>query len=334
MTRQDKSDGTPRVLALCGGIGGAKLALGLYRILGPGELTVAVNTGDDFTHLGFHISPDIDTVLYTLAGLADRTRGWGRADETWNFMAALQEIGGEDWFSLGDRDLALHAQRTARLAAGERLSEITAAVAERFGVRAEIVPMSDDPVRTMVETDKGLMAFQDYFVRHRCAPKVTALYYDGAKTAELHPRLQALLHGGDLDAVIICPSNPYLSLAPMLALPGVKQMLSNCPAPVVCVSPLIQGAAVKGPTAKIMVELGFEPDAPAIAGFYRGILDGLILDKVDEKSAGKIDIASRTEATLMQTLDDRDRLARACLAFAADLSGDIAANADEVHHAG
>lgn len=316
-----KTQKKPKILALCGGIGGAKLALGLYRILGPGELTVAVNTGDDFSHLGFHISPDIDTVLYTLSGLNDRERGWGRAQESWNFMGVLAELGGDDWFALGDKDLAVHVERTRRLLAGETLSAITQGFAQSWGLQADILPMSDDPVRTVVETEAGLMEFQDYFVRHRCEPEVKAIHYDGADKAEVHPRLLALLKDPDLEAVVVCPSNPYLSVAPILALPGVKQALADCTAPVVAISPIIQGAAVKGPTAKIMRELGLEPDALAIADYYQGLLDGFILDQADETLVGEIAVATCAVPTLMQTLDDRDKLARDTLAFAAELKG-------------
>ena len=320
----------PKILALCGGIGGAKLALGLYRILPADTLTVAVNTGDDFSHLGFHISPDIDTVLYTLGGLSDTERGWGRADETWQFMAALKAVGGDDWFALGDKDLAVHVERTRRLKAGETLSAITQDFATGFGIDAQIVPMSDAPVRTMIETDQGLMAFQDYFVRERCEPKLSAIHYDGAGEAEISPQILALLGNPDLDAVILCPSNPYLSLAPMLAMHGFKHALADCSAPVVAVSPIIQGAAVKGPTAKIMRELGLVPNAAAIADYYRGILDGFILDQADEALAGKIDIATCVLPTLMKTLDDRDSLARKTLAFATDLAEGLERESDKV----
>ncbi|HET7849113.1 MAG TPA: 2-phospho-L-lactate transferase CofD family protein, partial [Pseudolabrys sp.] len=227
------------VVALCGGIGGAKLALGLSRVLAPDELTVIVNTGDDFEHLGLHISPDLDTVLYTLAGLADPGRGWGRADESWNFMQALAQLGGETWFNLGDRDLALHAARTAFLRAGGTLSAFAASVVREWGISAEIVPMSDDAVRTIVATDEGDLPFQHYFVRRRCEPVVRAIRFDGARSAKPARGVLELLRQRTVRAFIICPSNPYLSIDPMLSVAGMREALTQSEAPVIVVSPII-----------------------------------------------------------------------------------------------
>ncbi|MFG1343562.1 2-phospho-L-lactate transferase [Xanthobacter autotrophicus DSM 431] len=324
MTAAGKADahaGPRRVLALCGGVGGAKLAFGLQAALGP-ALTVMVNTGDDFTHLGLAISPDIDTVLYTLAGLSDPVRGWGRAGETWQFMSALRQLGGEDWFQLGDLDLAMHVERTGRLAGGARLSEVVAGTAGRLGLAARILPMSDDPVRTMVETPQGLLAFQHYFVRERCAPPVLRLSFEGAETARILPELADLLAGDGLDAVIICPSNPYLSIDPILALPGLREALALCPAPVVAVSPLIGGRAVKGPTAKIMDELGIGAGTAAIAAHYLGLADGLVIDTADAADAAGVaasGLACRVAPTLMTGPAERVALADECLAFAREL---------------
>jgi LPPG:FO 2-phospho-L-lactate transferase len=245
-----------RIIALSGGVGGAKLALGLSRVLPPGDLTVVANTGDDFEHLGLSISPDIDTLLYTLAGLDNPATGWGRRDESWNFMAALEALGGETWFRLGDRDLATHIERTRRLRAGESLSQITDDFRRRFGIAARILPMSDDPVRTRVKTKDGWLDFQPYFVRHRCEPVITAIEFAGAADARPQPELLAALADPALSAVIICPSNPFISIEPILALRGVRAALRDCAAPVVAVSPIIGGHAVKGPTAKMMQELG------------------------------------------------------------------------------
>lgn len=325
-----------RVLALCGGVGGAKLAFGLQQALGP-ALTVMVNTGDDFTHLGLAISPDIDTVLYTLSGLADPVRGWGRAGETWQFMSALRALGGEDWFQLGDLDLAMHVERTRRLASGERLSEVVADTARRLGLAARILPMSDDPVRTMVETPQGRLAFQHYFVRERCVPPVLGLSFAGAETARLLPELADLLAGDALDAVILCPSNPYLSIDPILALPGLREALARCAAPVVAVSPLIGGLAVKGPTAKIMGELGIAAGNAAIAAHYTGLVDGLVIDTGDAADAAAVaacGLACRVAPTLMTGPAERVALADACLAFARTLKSERRAKRPEETQSG
>ncbi|HEX2264827.1 MAG TPA: 2-phospho-L-lactate transferase, partial [Solirubrobacterales bacterium] len=296
------------MVALCGGIGGAKLALGLYRVLGPDELTLIVNTGDDFEHLGLHVSPDLDTVLYTLSGLADPERGWGRADESWNFMAALSELGGEDWFRLGDRDLAIHVLRAQWLRSGRPLSRFMADAARRLGIRARIVPMSNDPVRTMVQTSDGVLPFQRYFVERRCEPQVLRIWFEGASAAR--PAAEAIdaIAGPRLEAVVICPSNPYLSVDPILAVPGLREALESAAAPVVAVSPIIGGAAVKGPTTKIMAELGVDRTSAAIAAHYRGLLDGLVIDNGDVADAPALDIAVEAAPTLMRDLADREAL--------------------------
>ena len=243
------------VLALSGGIGGAKLALGLSRVLPPGALTVVANTGDDFEHLGLCISPDIDTLIYTLAGLDNPQTGWGRRDETWTFMAALEAIGGETWFRLGDGDLAIHVERTRRLHAGETLSHITGDVCRRLGIATRILPMSDDRVRTRVRTAEGWLDFQDYFVRLKCAPEVREIAFEGVAAARPLPEFMAALADPRLRAVVLCPSNPFISIEPILAIPGVREELMACAAPVIAVSPIIGGRAVKGPTAKMMREL-------------------------------------------------------------------------------
>jgi LPPG:FO 2-phospho-L-lactate transferase len=304
------------VLALSGGVGGAKLALGLARVLPSGNLTVVANTGDDFEHLGLHISPDIDTLIYVLAGLDNPQTGWGRRDETWSFMAALAELGGETWFRLGDRDLAMHVERTRRLKAGETLSTITSDVARRLGIGSRILPMTDDAVRTRVETREGLLDFQNYFVGRQCVPEVTGFVFDGAARAVPHPDvLQALRHPG-LRAVIICPSNPFISIDPILALPGLRAALAATAAPIIAVSPIIAGRAVKGPTAKMMTELGLAVDPLTVAAHYRGIIDGYVMDDADSQMAVMLDLPVETTRTLMQSLDDREALAYAVLDFA------------------
>lgn len=310
------------VLALCGGVGGAKLAFGLAAELAPEDLTVVVNTGDDFVHIGLTICPDIDTVLYTLSGLADRERGWGLAGETWSFMAALSRLGGEDWFMLGDHDLATHMERTRRLAAGENLSSVTAGLARALGLAANIVPMSDAPVRTHVLTDQGDLEFQRYFVQQRCTPVARSIRYDGAEEARPSADFAAALARPDLAAIVICPSNPYLSIDPILAIPGVRDALERSAAPVVAVSPIIAGAALKGPAAKLMAELGAAPGVEAVAHHYAGLIDGLVIDTADLHATEVIEATGiRVMATQSVMHDDNDRrhLARRTLAFAAKL---------------
>jgi LPPG:FO 2-phospho-L-lactate transferase len=308
-----------RVVALCGGVGGAKLARGLYELLGP-KLTVIVNTGDDFEHLGLAISPDVDTVLYTLADLNDPERGWGRANETWNFMSALAELGGETWFNLGDRDLALHIERTRRLAEGQGLTRIVTEIGQGLGISAEILPMSDHPVRTIVITEDGALPFQKYFVGLRCAPVVRAISFEGADTARPSPEIAAALQRPDLAAIVICPSNPYLSVDPILAVAGMRQLLQATDKPIVAVSPIIGGSAIKGPTTKIMGELGIAATNRAIACHYAGIIDGLIIDRADEAEARGLPVPTLATATLMNTLADRVSLARDVLEFARQLA--------------
>jgi LPPG:FO 2-phospho-L-lactate transferase len=307
------------VVALCGGIGGAKLALGLYRVLPPEHLTLIVNTGDDFDHLGLRICPDLDTTLYTLADLANPEAGWGRRDETWTFMKTLADLGGETWFRLGDADLALHVERTRRLQAGEPLSRIAADVAQRFRIHAAIVPMSDEAVRTRVHTREGVLAFQEYFVRRRCEPAVTALEYAGAAAARIAPQALAALKAADVAAIILCPSNPYLSVDPILALPGMRAALKAAPAPVIAVTPLVAGKAIKGPTAKIMAELEVPLSSAAIARHYADFIDGFVLDRADATLVPAFSCSLLVADTLMVTLADRERLAREVLQFAATL---------------
>ena len=309
-----------RCIALSGGIGGAKLALGLAKVLAPGELLIVANTGDDFEHLGLQICPDIDTLTYTLAGINDPETGWGRADETWSFMAALEAVGGETWFRLGDGDLALHVERTRRLAGGESLADITADVAQRLGIEHRIVPMSDDRVSTVVETPDGDLAFQDYFVRQKSRPRVSGFRFEGAAAARPSPALLEALDGPALEAVIICPSNPFISIDPILALSAVREALGACHAPVIAVSPIVGGAALKGPTAKIMGELALPVTPAAVAGHYGTLLDGLLVDAADvdatDDAACQQPIEVATADVVMNSLEDRERLAVEVLDFA------------------
>jgi LPPG:FO 2-phospho-L-lactate transferase len=299
------------IVALSGGIGGAKLALGLSHVLPPSDLLVVANTGDDFEHYGLTICPDIDTLTYTLAGLDNPVLGWGRADESWAFMETLATLGGEDWFRLGDRDLALHVLRTHRLRQGETLSAITDDVRRRLGIGPRILPMSDDPVRTRILSDGGWIDFQDWFVRQRAAPVVRRLEFAGAATARVQPEVLAALRAGPR-AVVICPSNPFISIEPILAVPGMRDAIAGCGAPVVAVSPIIAGQAVKGPTAKMFAEFGTPPTAAAVGARYGSLLSGFVMEK-DDDAAG---IAARVfrAATLMRSLEDKVALARAVLA--------------------
>ena len=306
----------PRVVALSGGVGGAKLALGLSRILEPGALMVVANTADDFSHLGLDISPDIDTLVYTLAGVNNPETGWGRRDETWTFMEALGHLGGETWFRLGDGDLAMHVERTRQLAAGETLSGITHAIARALGIATRIVPMTDDRVHTRVRTKEGWLAFQDYFVRRQCAPVISAIDFKGAAEARPHPDFLAALRCEQLEAVIVCPSNPFISVEPILALPGVRMALADCAAPVIAVSPVIAGRAVKGPTAKMMTELGLEASAITVAQRYTDFLDAYVLDEQDAGLTRQLSVPAIAAKTLMTTLEDREALARIVLDLA------------------
>jgi LPPG:FO 2-phospho-L-lactate transferase len=310
-----------QVLALSGGIGGARLAQGLQLAVPPGELIVAVNTGDDFEHMGLCISPDLDTMLYTLGGLENPELGWGRGGESWNFMAELERLGGETWFRIGDKDLAVHIERTRRLNTGEKLSSITADFARRFGIMARVVPMTDDMVRTMIITEnEGTLDFQQYFVARRCEPTVKGMAYAGAADARIVPGIHETLLDPALQAIVICPSNPWLSIAPILEIPGWRAALLEATVPVIAVSPLINGQSVKGPTTKIMRELGLELSSAAIARFYEGIIDGFVLDRSEAHVASEINVATHVTATLIKTPTDRQRLAREVLKFASSFN--------------
>ena len=310
------------ILALSGGVGGAKLALGLSRVMDPLGLTVVANTGDDFVHLGLPVSPDIDTLVYTLADLANTELGWGRAGETWTFMAALESLGGETWFQLGDGDLAMHVERGRRLAAGEGLGAITADIRARLGIEAAILPMTDDPVHTIVETPDGPLDFQHYFVRERCKPSVTGFRFDGVAAARPLPLFLAAIDDPDLAAVIICPSNPFISIDPILTLPGVRAALEACAAPIIAVSPIVGGRAIKGPTAKMMGELGMPTTAAAVATHYGDLLDGFVIDHADGDIGDDLratGLRVHVTGTVMENLADRDSLAREVLGLAAKI---------------
>jgi LPPG:FO 2-phospho-L-lactate transferase len=313
------------VAALAGGVGGAKLADGLAQVLSPEDLTIIVNTGDDFVHLGLNISPDLDTVSYTLAGLANPVTGWGRAGETWQAMESLAQLGGPTWFHLGDSDLGLHLERTRRLRKGQPLSRVTRDFCRAWGVRASVLPMSDECVSTIVNTDEGELAFQEYFVHRQCRPRVTGFRFAGIEEAQPAPGALEALHRAKL--VVICPSNPWVSVDPILAVPGIRMALAESReagrSKVLAISPIIGGQTVKGPAAKMYTELGIQPSALAVAHHYRTLLDGFVLDNQDadlEQAVQSLGICPLVTNTLMVTSSDRRRLAEEVLTFGAELT--------------
>ena len=308
-----------KIVALAGGVGGAKLAHGLAQILPPEDLTVIVNTGDDFEHLGMYICPDLDTVCYTLAGLANPETGWGRAGETWQTIANIEKLGGPNWFRLGDQDIATHLERTRRLKEGQSLSQITRDFCAAWGVKHTVLPMSDQPVRTIVETDEGDLPFQEYFVHRGCRPRVKGFRFEGVDSARCAPAPGAREAIQSADAVILCPSNPWVSIDPILRV--LSPLLSGeGPGVRLAVSPIIGGQAVKGPAAKMYAELGIQPSALAVANHYRGVLTGFVLDSVDAHLAGQIPVQALVTDTLMKSIPDRARVARDVLNFIGNLS--------------
>jgi LPPG:FO 2-phospho-L-lactate transferase len=308
-----------KVTALAGGVGGAKLADGLARVLPADDLTVIVNTGDDFEHLGLAVCPDLDTVCYTLAGMANSETGWGQAGETWSAITAISRLGGPDWFRLGDRDLATHLERTRRLRLGETLSQVTGEFCRAWGVPVRVLPMTDQNVMTYVSTEAGELPFQEYFVHQHCEPVITGFRFQNIESAVPAPGVAEALDSAD--AVIFCPSNPWVSIGPILAVPGIMAILTRKGSrPVVAVSPIIGGQAVKGPAAKMYRELGITPSALAVASQYRDLLSGFVLDNVDRLQAEEISgwgIISYVTDTLMSTIEDRRRLAEQILEFCA-----------------
>lgn len=307
-----------KITALAGGVGGAKLAHGLAQILAPEELTVIVNTGDDFEHLGLYICPDLDTVCYTLGGLANPDTGWGRVSETWNMIANIEKLGGPAWFRLGDQDIATHLERTRRLKEGQSLSQITGDFCKTWGIEHTILPMSDSPVRTMVDTDEGELAFQEYFVHRHCEPRVRGFRFEGVDSAEAVVGVREALAAAG--AVVICPSNPWVSVDPILRVLPLNSLKGQ--KPVVAVSPIIGGKTVKGPAAKMFTELGIEPSALAVAKHYRNILTGFVLDNADssmENDVKSLSVKTLVTDTLMNHLADRTRLAMNVLHFIGSL---------------
>ena len=313
-----------KVVALAGGVGGAKLVDGLARVLLPDRLTIIVNTGDDFDHIGLRICPDLDTVCYTLAGLANPVTGWGRSGETWSALESLAELGGPSWFRLGDRDLGTHLERTRLLRSGYRLSEITQRFCQAWGIKVCVLPMSDDPISTWVDTDEGDLPFQEYFVRQQCQPRVKGFHFVGIEKAKPAPGILEAIQESDLR--IICPSNPWVSIDPILNIPGIKPALVASPGikqPIIAVSPIVGGEAIKGPAAKMYSELGFHPSALSVARHYGarsngGLLSGIVIDSLDqdlEDSIADLGIRPRVTDTIMKKPDDRKRLAASVLDF-------------------
>lgn len=312
-----------KVVALAGGVGGAKLVDGLARVLEANKFTVIINTGDDFDHLGLRICPDLDTVCYTLAGIANVQTGWGRSDETWNAFNSLDQLGGPIWFRLGDRDLGTHLERTRLLAEGHSLSEVIARFCRRWGIAPLVLPMSDELVPTYVHTDQGEMAFQEYFVRHACHPRVSGFTFVGIETARPAPGVVESIR--EADCLVICPSNPWVSIDPILAVPGIKEAIlsSKNLQRVIAVSPIISGQAVKGPAAKMYRELGLQPSALSVAQHYgaqsnAGLLTGFVFDEQDleqEIQISGLGLHTLVTNTLMRSTEDRINLAEQVVAF-------------------
>lgn len=304
-----------RIVALAGGVGGAKLAWGLAQLLDENELTIIVNTGDDFEHLGLWISPDLDTVSYTLAGLANPVTGWGRVEETWNCLAELKKFNGPSWFGLGDHDLALHLTRTDLLRKGSTLTSATQEITRSLDIKHKILPASDDRVPTLVHTEEmGVLSFQEYFVKYQCQPRMTQCEFKGVERAKLSPQSRKALE--EADAVIFCPSNPWVSISPILALENTKDLVMRKTA--IAVSPIIGGKTIKGPAAKMYAEMGIEPSALAVARHYSGLIKGIVIDVIDKAQVHEIErcgIIPFATNTIMSDNQTREELARECLSF-------------------
>jgi LPPG:FO 2-phospho-L-lactate transferase len=316
------------IVALAGGVGGAKLAQGLALAAGPENLTVVVNTGDDFDLYGLRICPDLDTVLYTLGGIADPVNGWGVAGDTTRTLEAIAAFGRDPWFKLGDRDFATHILRTEALRAGKPLSSVTADLARGLGIGSKVLPMCDEPVATMVRTPAGELAFQDYFVARRQQDDVAAVRFAGIEAARPAPGVADAFAAAA--AVVVCPSNPFVSVAPILAVPGMRDLVERSPTPKVAVSPIVGGRAIKGPAARMLETMGHEVSAVGVAALYAGLLDGLAIDEADAHLAPRIEalgLRVLVSPTVMGGPEDRARLAAAVLAFAGELGRKAAAPA-------
>ncbi len=312
--------GVKKVLALSGGVGGAKLDLGLYHILKPWQLSIVVNTGDDFQHLGLTICPDMDTIMYTLSGNADEEKGWGLTNETWSCLNQLKDLGASSWFGLGDRDLAIHLHRTEQMRAGKSLSDITAELFSSFSVKANVYPMSNQPVGTIVHTQDGRdLPFQRYFVEERCSPKVRGFSYSGSDAPAPADQILKLIGDPDLQAIVVCPSNPFVSINPILSIKGVRQALCAARVPIVAVSPLVGGQAVKGPLAAMLAEMGMAVSNTSIVNQYKDFLSGIVIDTCDADDIDRLGVPTLARNTVMKSLDDKKNLAQALLDFADQL---------------
>ena len=303
---------------LSGGVGGAKLVLGLSQVLNNDDFMTIVNTGDDFVHLGLKICPDIDTIIYTLAELVDQERGWGLKDESWNFLEKTKLLGGESWFNLGDKDLATHVHRTQRLAKGEDLTSITKNLASSFGVEAKIVPMTNDLVSTVVETREGDLAFQHYFVRDRCLPIVKRFRFEGIKSSVINPSIKEYGEENNKSAVLLAPSNPFVSIDPIIGVPGMTEELVTMKGPKIAISPIINSKAIKGPAAKMMKELGIPSTSIEVTNHYKGLIDAVVIDHADAALSEKIEdmgIKVFVTNTVMHSLKEKITLANECLNF-------------------
>jgi len=305
-----------KILAITGGVGGAKLALGLSKILTPDELLFLVNTGDDFQHLGLEISPDLDSLLYALSGKNNPELGWGRANETWACISELEELGADSWFRLGDRDLALHLLRTQMLNQGATLQNVADRLSKSLGIDHRIAPMSNDKISTTVNTPNGKLAFQEYFVREQCEPAVIDFDFEGIENSKPNPVVMSWLD--ECDGIIICPSNPYVSVDTILSVPKYRDAFHS--KPVIAVSPIVGGLAIKGPAAKMMKELGVPPTPIAVAKHYGSLLSGFVLDQTDHEQAKDISIPSIVTQTIMLTLLDRIALAEQCVRFLEEIT--------------
>jgi LPPG:FO 2-phospho-L-lactate transferase len=304
-----------KIVSLAGGVGGAKLADGLAQILPPEDLTVIVNTGDDFEYLGLIICPDLDTVCYTLGGIANPETGWGRTDETWHLINNLEKLGGPIWFRLGDKDLATHLERTRLLKAGHTLSQITAHFCTAWGVGPTVLPMSDQPVPTIVLTDEGELAFQEYFVARQCEPEVSGFRFEGVQAVSPAPGVLEAIREAEI--VVICPSNPWVSIDPILNVPGILTALKE--KVTVAVSPIVGGKALRGPAAKMYKDLGITPSAQAVAEHYGDLLTGFVIDQIDQNLAKVLSLKTLVTDTIMTRKEDRSRLGKEVLSFARDL---------------
>ena len=307
-----------RVCALAGGVGGAKLSAGLQDALAPGDLSVVVNTADDFDPWGLRVCPDLDTVMYTLAGVANPETGWGIEGETFAFLEMLSGYGEDAWFKLGDRDLATHVLRTRALRAGETLTGITQRLARSLGVPGPVLPMCDEKVSTVLKTPAGLLEFQEYFVRRRQKDEVLGVEIRGIEEARPTAAVGDALSGADL--IVLCPSNPIVSLGPILEVPGLREVLASASAPRVAVSPIVGGKALKGPADRMLRSLGHDVSSVGVAELYEGVIDGMVIDRADEEQRGRIEaLGIRVLATdaVMRDEPDRARLAREVLEFAA-----------------